>query len=91
MPAQWEREKHEETVSLFMTQGYISFPPVISVNEVLGQFREVARDKDVIMYVYVVDIENHLLGVIDMKELLQAESDNLLHEIISLRESRAWA
>ena len=66
-----------------MTQGYISFPPVISVNEVLGQFREVARDKDVIMYVYVVDIENHLLGVIDMKELLQAESDNLLHEIMS--------
>ena len=76
-------QKHEETVSLFMTQGYISFPPVISVNEVLGQFREVARDKDVIMYVYVVDIENHLLGVIDMKELLQAESDNLLHEIMS--------
>ena len=76
-------QHHEETVNLFMTQGYISFPPTVSVKEILGQFREVARDKDVIMYVYVVDNENHLLGVIDMKELLQADSDNLLHEIMT--------
>ena len=39
----------------------------------MDQYASVAKGKDVIMYIYVVDSEDHLLGVIDIKELLQAE------------------
>jgi magnesium transporter len=41
-----------------------------------------ARDKDVIMYVYVVDRDDILLGVIDLKELLQADDKALLKDIM---------
>jgi len=52
------------------------------VHEVLEQFRQIARDKDVIMYVYVVDQDNHLQGVVDLKELLQADAASKLEEIM---------
>jgi len=76
------RKEHEETVAPFMTQGYITFPSVTTVHEVLEQFRQIARDKDVIMYVYVVDQDNHLQGVVDLKELLQADSTSKLEDIM---------
>jgi len=76
-------QHHDETVNLFMTKGYISFLPAVSVREVWEQFRQVARDKDVIMYVYVVDNESCLQGVIDLKEILQADFDKTLNEIMT--------
>ena len=75
-------KEHEETAAPFMTQGYITFPPETTVHEVLEQFRQIARDKDVIMYVYVVDADSHLQGVVDLKELLQADATSKLKEIM---------
>ena len=74
--------EHEETAALFMTQGYIAFSSGMIVHDVLEQFRQIARDKDVIMYVYVVDADNHLQGVVDLKELLQADAASKLEDIM---------
>ena len=41
-----------------------------------------ARDKDVIMYIYVVDEQETLLGVIDLKELLKADDQMHLRDIM---------
>ena len=38
---------------------------------------------DVIMYLYVVDPDDKLLGVLDIKELLIAEDNMLLSEIMT--------
>lgn len=76
-------KEHEETAALFMTQGFITFSPVCTAKSVLEQFRNVARDKDVIMYVYVVDKEDRLQGVVDLKEILQADITCLLSELMT--------
>lgn len=41
-----------------------------------------AKGRDVIMYIYVVNGEGTLLGVIDLKELLQADDRALLKDIM---------
>ncbi|MFA5880152.1 MAG: CBS domain-containing protein, partial [Candidatus Margulisiibacteriota bacterium] len=49
----------------------------------IEQFRALAKDKDVIMYLYITDENNHLLGVLDIKELLTAEQNEQLADIMT--------
>jgi len=46
------------------------------------KFREMARSMDVVMYFYVVNETDKLLGVIDIKELFMAEDDVLLSNLM---------
>jgi magnesium transporter len=75
-------EKQEETITDYATSAYIRFPPEMTAEQAINQYAAVAKGKDVIMYLYVVDKEDHLLGVIDIKELLQAEDTKKLEEIM---------
>ncbi len=53
------------------------------VRDVINNYREVAGDMDVIMYVYVVNEENILQGVVDLRELIAAEPEKTLGEIMT--------
>ena len=84
-------EKHEDRILDFATTHYITFPPETTVREVMNRFREAAKEADVVMYVYVTDPANVLLGIVDIRELLRANlADTLNHimttNIISLGE-----
>jgi magnesium transporter len=74
--------KQEEKVINYTTQKILKFPPETTVEYVQNDYPRHARDKDVIMYVYVVDSEETLLGVIDLKELLQADDKAFLKDIM---------
>jgi CBS domain-containing protein/sporulation protein YlmC with PRC-barrel domain len=69
---------HEkDTAGGLMTTEYVSYPPGMTVAEVLGRFREDARDLEAVYYVYVLDGEE-LVGVVSLRELLLAPPDSLL-------------
>jgi magnesium transporter len=72
----------EENILDFATQDYISFPPDYTVEMTQDEFRSVAKGKDVVMYIYILDEQKHLLGVIDLKELLLADDTALLKDIM---------
>jgi len=74
--------KQEEKVIHYTTQKILQFSPETTVEYVQNNYPRHARDKDVIMYIYVVDNESTLLGVIDLKELLQADDKALLKDIM---------
>ncbi len=75
-------DKQEEKVIHYTTQKILKFSPETTVEYVQNDYPRHARDKDVIMYVYVVDEQDTLLGVIDLKELLQADDKALLGQIM---------
>ena len=75
-------DKHEEHIVNFATTHYISFPPSAAVGEVMVLYREVAKDADVVMYIYVLDANGVLQGVVDIKELLQANLSDRLEDIM---------
>ena len=82
-------DKQEERVINLTTQKILKFSPDTIVELVQNDFPRYARDKDVIMYVYVVDEQETLLGVIDLKELLKADDrmhlrDIMIENVISL-------
>ncbi|CAD5360851.1 magnesium transporter MgtE N-terminal domain-containing protein [Citrobacter koseri] len=76
-------KQHEETASLFMLSGFVTFPPTATAKEVLDQYRDVARDKDVVMYIYVVDENRRLAGVLDIREVLQSDPTTQLSEAMN--------
>jgi magnesium transporter len=74
--------KQEEKVIHYTTRKYLQFTPETTVEYVQNNYPRHARDKDVIMYIYVVDDQDVLIGVIDLKELLQADDKALLKDIM---------
>ena len=74
--------KHEINILNFTTTKFIKCPPDMAVKQARRKFREAARSMDVVMYFYVVDENNKLLGVIDIKQLFMAEDDDLLKNLM---------
>lgn len=76
-------DKQDEKILNFATSHFFKFSPETTVREAIESFHNNAKDKDVIMYLYVTDEEDKLLGICDIKELLQAEPEEKLEEIIT--------
>jgi len=77
-------DKEQKNID-FATSKFIKFPPETPVQEVIDHLRTVAADKDVIMYIYVVDAVDTLLGIVDLRELLKASPDDRLGDIMNKR------
>jgi magnesium transporter len=75
-------DQHDEHIQLYASDNFIKLPPITIARSVIDDYRHLARDKDVVMYVYVVDPDNLLLGVVDIRELIMAENDQTLAEIM---------
>lgn len=76
-------DKHDEKIINFATSHYFKFSPETKVKQALEDFHNFAKDKDVIMYLYIVDDKKHLVGVIDIRELLQAQPEESLEDIMT--------
>ena len=76
-------DKHEEKIINFSTSQFIKVLSSASAEEVLEDYRNIAKDKDEIMYLCIVDREDTLLGVADMKEVLQADPDLSMEDIMT--------
>jgi len=76
-------DQNDENIMLYSTQQVIKRPATTMVKEVVDNFRQVAIDMDVIMYVYVVDADNVLQGVVDIRELIAAAPEQTLGDIMT--------
>ena len=76
-------DEHDENVVLYITHNFIKLPPIKLVHEVMKNYKQLAKDMDVIMYVYVTDEADTLLGVVDIREIVQAEEEQTLGEIMT--------
>ncbi len=75
-------EHQEEQIAHFTTTKIISLPQTMTVDAAREHFNRVAKDLSVILYLYVTDAEGKLVGVMDLKEFLQAKDDALLRDIM---------
>ncbi len=76
-------EHHDENVLLFVSQGYIRLAPDAPVRRVLAEYRDLAQGKDVLSYLYVIDAEDRLVGVVGLRELVSAEPGRPLGAIMT--------
>jgi Mg/Co/Ni transporter MgtE len=74
--------KQEQKVINFITTKFIKLLPEKTVGEAQREYRKIAKGKDAVMYIHVVNEHEKLLGIIDIKELLQADGEALLKVIM---------
>lgn len=75
----------EEKAGGLMTTSFLSFAPERTAGEAMVTIRCEAEDMDLIYYLYVVDPEDHILGVLSLRELIVAASEKTLSELMDTR------
>jgi CBS domain-containing protein/sporulation protein YlmC with PRC-barrel domain len=76
-------DRQDETIANLATKNFIRFLPDIPADLVIAAYRKVAADADVLDYIYVVDHDGRLHGVVSLPELLMAKPETHLAEIMS--------
>jgi len=72
----------EDTAGGLMTTEYLGFTGDTTVEEAFKNLRLMSPDVEMIYYIYVVDDEEHLLGVLSLKDLILASPQKNLSEIM---------
>ncbi|HTU22649.1 MAG TPA: magnesium transporter [Gemmataceae bacterium] len=72
----------ENTAGALMTTDYAWLPANITVEQALDRLRLQAPDSETIYYVYVVDDQRRLLGVLTLRDLILAPRKMLVNELM---------
>ncbi|WP_265181998.1 magnesium transporter [Geomicrobium sp. JCM 19055] len=75
----------EETAGAIMTKEIVNLHELETVHSVLDRLRNEAPDAEMIYYLYVVDEEEKLTGVVSLRDLMVAQLDAKIGDVMSRR------
>ncbi|MBD7985093.1 magnesium transporter [Sporosarcina sp. Sa2YVA2] len=75
----------EYTAGSIMTTEYVSVPQNSTVRSAMTILRNEAPSAETIYYVFVVDEDNHLTGVVSLRDLIITDEDTLIESIMNER------
>ena len=80
---QWQRNSlyAEGTIGRMMEPVYAEFPPQATVGQAIDALRELVKHA-FITYIYIVDDDERLLGIVTMRDLLFNENDRPLRDVM---------
>ncbi|HSG72212.1 MAG TPA: magnesium transporter [Planctomycetaceae bacterium] len=73
----------EESAGSVMTTEYASLPESIPVREAIERLRKQAPNRETIYYVYVIDEQRHLLGLVSLRDIILASPHALVSDIMT--------
>jgi magnesium transporter len=75
-------EYADETAGGLMTNEYVAIPQDISAQDTIETLRSLEPEAETIYYVYVVDHNEHLVGVISLRDLIVSKPDTPVAEFM---------
>lgn len=72
----------EESAGGIMTTEYIALPANLTAAQAIDRLRELEPDAETIYYVYVVDRDEQLVGVLSLRDLIVAAPDRRISEVM---------
>jgi len=75
----------EKTAGGLMTTEFLSLHPRVTVETAISRLKAESQNLDIIDYIYVVDEEEVLQGVVSIRDLFTAQPHQLLSELQSQR------
>lgn len=72
----------EGTAGSLMTTEMIMLAPNLTVQQAIEELRQIAQTVESVYYVFIADREEHLLGVMSLRELIIASPDALLDDVM---------
>lgn len=80
------RELHaypEETAGALMSSDFITLAPELNMRQAIEVLRDIAGNHDTLYLIYIVDAQQHLLGVISLRQIIQAAPDATIAEVMT--------
>lgn len=74
-----------------MTTEYVAFPKELKAKDALKKLAELAIDAETIYYVYAVDSQGRLVGVVSLRDLILAPEETPIEEIMQTDVKRVNA
>jgi len=75
--------KHDEaTAGGLMTTDFVSLPSALTVEETINRLRESAPDAETIYYLYVVDLNDAIVGILTLRSLLTSQPSTMISDIM---------
>ncbi len=71
----------EETAGGLMTTAYLALPPGVTVEMAVTRLKAEAPNLDIMDYIFIIDEQEILQGVVSIRDLLTAHSNQTLSEI----------
>jgi magnesium transporter len=75
----------EDTAGGLMTNEFIAYPPETTVRKAIENFKKVAEEIESVYYIYVIDAEEKLLGVVSLRDMILADPDAKLSDIMATK------
>ncbi|MGA3085208.1 MAG: CBS domain-containing protein [Thermodesulfobacteriota bacterium] len=76
-------EEQNDTITNLTTSSFIFSRPTDTISEVIEHYHKVAPEMDVTNYVFVLDGDNKLIGVLGTQDLLMAEPSDKLEDVMN--------
>lgn len=72
----------EDSAGGIMTTEFISLKETLTVKEALLKIKEIAPETEIIESIFITDELHRLLGIVDLRQILVAEDDKILSDIL---------
>jgi magnesium transporter len=72
----------EDSAGGLMTTELVAMPEGMTAAQAIERLRELEPDAETIYYVYVVDSDNRLVGVLSLRDLIVAQPDTAISEVM---------
>ena len=72
----------ENTAGAFMTTDYAFLWPELTIKEAWEHLRQQAPIKETIYYVYVVDRQQRLIGILSLRDIIMADPDQKVSDVM---------
>ena len=75
----------EDTAGGLMTNVFIAYPPETTVRKAIENFKKDAEEIEIVYYIYVIDADEKLMGVVSLRDMLLADPDVKLSDIMETK------
>jgi len=75
----------EDTAGGLMTNVFIAYLPETTVRKAIENFKKDAEEIEIVYYIYVVDADEKLIGVVSLRDMLLADLDAKLSDIMETK------
>jgi magnesium transporter len=75
----------EDTAGGLMTNEFIAYPPEATVRRAIEAFKKDAEEVETVYYIYITDDNERLAGVVSLRDLLLADLDAKLSDIMETK------
>ena len=72
----------EESAGAIMSSDYVAVSPELNITQAIEQIRKIAKNRETVYLIYVVDPDHKLLGVASLREMILAEPNQNITDVM---------